>query len=346
MSVAPVVTTGELAERLEARLNGPSDLEIRAVNDLDGACAGEVSFIGDHAHARRWSTSAATAAVIGEGLEADAHDPERRALIHVANADLAMASLLEWFEPEPYRPPVGVHPTAWVDPAAVLGENVAIGPMTTVGADVRLGDGVTLHAGVHLYPAVTIGAGSELHAGVVIRAGTTIGARVIIHQNASIGADGFGYRPSADGTHIVKMPHLGTVRIEDDVEIGASACVDRGKFGATVIGRGTKIDNLVQIGHNCRIGQYCLVAGLAGLSGSVVLGDGVQIGGAAGILDHCTLGSGSKLGAYSATMHDIPPGEAWLGMPALRAKDALRQFASIRKLPGLMSGRSTSLPSE
>jgi UDP-3-O-[3-hydroxymyristoyl] glucosamine N-acyltransferase len=161
------------------------------------------------------------------------------------------------------------------------------------------------------------------------------------HQGVSIGADGFGYRPDPHGGGLLKVPHLGTVEVGDRVEIGANACVDRGKFGATVVGEGTKIDNLVQIAHNCRIGRSCIIAGLCGLSGSVTLEDGVVLGGNVGIADHVTIGAGARIGAKAGVMSDVPAGRSMLGCPADDLRAALRQMAAVRKLPDLIRGLSS-----
>jgi UDP-3-O-[3-hydroxymyristoyl] glucosamine N-acyltransferase len=178
---------------------------------------------------------------------------------------------------------------------------------------------------------------------VVVRERCRLGRRLLLHPNVTIGADGFGYEPAPDGSGLVKVPHIGTVIIEDDVEIGAGSCVDRAKFGATVIGAGTKIDNLVQIAHNCRIGRNCVIAALSGLSGSVTVGDGARIAGAVGIVDHVSIGSGATIGAGAGVMKDVPPGETQLGGPAVEIRQALRQMAAIRKLPDWMQQASRLL---
>jgi len=163
-----------------------------------------------------------------------------------------------------------------------------------------------------------------------------IGRGVILHQNVSIGADGFGYRPDPTGRGLLKVPHIGNVILEDGVEIGSNSCVDRAKFGSTIVGAGTKIDNICQIAHNCRIGRCCVIAGCAGISGSVTIGDGVQMGGMVGIIDHINIGSGARLGAMCFVMRDIPAGQSVLGYPADDGQTVLRQWASVRKLPGLL----------
>jgi UDP-3-O-[3-hydroxymyristoyl] glucosamine N-acyltransferase len=256
-----------------------------------------------------------------------------------------MIGLLEmFFVPEPV-PALGVHPSAVVDPTATLGAQVRIGPHVSIAAGASIGDGVVLHAGVRIYEYVAIGAGTVVHANTVIRHRCRIGKSVILHQNVSIGADGFGYRPDPKSATLLKVPHLGNVVLEDGVEIGANTGVDRGKFGSTIIGAGTKVDNLVQIGHNVRIGRCCVIAGCVGISGSVQIGDGVQVGGAAGFIDHVQVGDRAKIGAMTLVTKDMPPGATWLGLPADEAQATLRQWASVRKLPELIRRLTKSLES-
>jgi len=332
----PIFSAASLCRRLGGRLVGHGEMPIAGVNALDEATADEITFIADPRHARRWGASRAAAAVVTEGLQPAGHDPQKRALIYVPDAELAVASLLELFQPPEVLPEVGVHATAWVHERARLGRGVRIGPHVSVEADCVIEDNVILYAGVRLYAQVTIGAGSVLHANCVVRSRCRLGRAVILHQNVSIGADGFGYRPAADGQGLVKIPQIGTVIIEDGVEIGANSCVDRAKFGSTVIGAGTKIDNLVQIGHNCRIGRGCVIVAQTAIAGSVTIGQGVVIAGCVGISDHLRIGDGARIGGGSGITRDIPAGETWLGYPASPAGETLRQWATIRKLPSLI----------
>jgi UDP-3-O-[3-hydroxymyristoyl] glucosamine N-acyltransferase len=335
---------GELAATLGGRLVGDPVRPVRGVGALDEAGPDEITFIADAAHAKRWADARAGAAVVSEGLAPrSGPDDGGRALIFVADAELALATILDLFGPAAPLPPPGVHASAWVHPSAEIGPGARVGPQVTVDGGCRVGAEVVLHPGVRLYPGVTIGEASVIHANCVVRERTIIGRRVILHQNVSIGSDGFGYRPSRDGSGLVKMPHIGNVVIEDDVEIGAGTCVDRAKFGSTVIGAGTKIDNLVQIAHNCRIGRSCVIAGLSGVAGSCVIGDGAMLGGAAGISDHLRIGRGARIAARSGVMNDVPDGESWAGTPACRSRDTLRQIAALRRLPGLMHRISSRL---
>jgi UDP-3-O-[3-hydroxymyristoyl] glucosamine N-acyltransferase len=330
----PRTTAAALAQRIDARLAGAGDVTITGLAAIDEAKPGDLTFISDLHYAARWPQSRAAAAVVAESL-ASAVDSTRPLLI-VRDVEQAMIGLLAAFAPPEDQPEIGVHATAVVHASAKLGQATRIGPHVWVGANCVVGDGVVLHAGARLYSSVHVGAGSIIHANTVIRERCVIGRGVILHQNVSIGADGFGYRPAPDGRGIVKMPHIGTVIIEDGVEIGPATCVDRAKFGATVIGAGTKIDNLVQIAHNCRVGRCCLIAGQSGLGGSTTLGDGVIFAGAVGVVDHISVGAGAKIGARSLVTRDVPAGASWLGSPAEDGRTTLRQWASIRRLPDLI----------
>ncbi len=336
MSGAPSFTTAELADRVRGELCGRDDLTVTGVNALDDASTGDITFLADEAHAARWSAASAVAAVVSRDLQPAGHDPDSRALIRVPDAALAMIELLQVFAPAPPLPDVGTHPTAWVHPDATLGRDVRIGPHVSIDRGTTVGHRVVLHAGTRLYPNVSIGDESVVHANTVIRQRCRIGRRVVLHENVSIGADGFGYEAAPDGSGVLKVPQIGTVEIEDDVEIGAGSCVDRAKFGVTVIGAGTKIDNLVQIGHNCRIGRHCVIVALSGLAGSVTLEDGVTLAGAVGVADHVTIGRGATVGAQSGVMRDIPPGKTYLGTPAVEARQFFRQFAALGQLPDWM----------
>lgn len=328
-------SVGDLAQRLGGKIHGRGDLSISGINSLAQAGPGEITFITTARYARQWPGSRASAALIPDALVA--HVPaNERAIIAVPDAELAVVTLLELFKPPEPLPDLGIHPSAVIHPDARLGADVRIGPHVSVDRNAFIGDGVVLHAGVRIYAEAAIGAGSVLHANVVVRHRCRIGRGVVLHQGVAIGADGFGYRPDPSGRGLLKVPQIGNVVIEDGVEIGANSCVDRAKFGSTVIGAGTKIDNLCQIAHNCRIGRSCIIAGQSGVAGSTVLGDGVVLGGQVGIIDHLNLGDQARVAAKSAVFRDIPPGESWAGMPAENGQAMLRQWASVRKLPRLL----------
>lgn len=330
-------TVAALAAQLGGEVRGDPHVTVTGINAIDDATRGDVTFVSHPRYAQRWAGCAASAAVVSAKVAAAMPEADTRPVIVVADAEIASIYLLKLFAPAESVPSSGVDPLASVHATAQLGTDVRVGPYVSIGPRVQIGDRVVLHPGVRLYDDAAVGEDSVLHGNVVVRERCQIGRRVIIHANVSIGSDGFGYRPDPDGAGLLKVPHLGAVQVHDDVEIGANTCVDRAKFGFTVIGAGTKIDNLCQIAHNVRIGRCCVVAAQTGLSGSVVLGDGVQIGGRGGASDHVTIGSGARLGGNSVAFKDVPPGATWIGFPADEASATKRQWASLRRLPQLIA---------
>lgn len=326
-------TTGSLAQLLGAELVGRADLPIARLDHLDAAGPDALTFIRSSAYSDKWPACKAGAALVTRDVKVPGHDPDARALLLVDDADLALVKLLELFAPKPEPRPPGTHPSAVVDPSAVIGAGVHIGPGCIVGARTRLGDGCVLTANVTLESDVSIGRATVLHPGVVIGARCKIGQACILYGGVVVGADGFGYRPAPDGRGVVKVPHLGNVEIGDAVEIGANSCVDRAKFGSTVIGSGTKVDNLCQVAHNCIIGRACLLCGMCGMGGSVTVGDGVVIGGCVAIADNVTIGARAMIGGNSGVMGDVPAGETWWGFPAAPSRDTARFMVLIRNLP-------------
>jgi UDP-3-O-[3-hydroxymyristoyl] glucosamine N-acyltransferase len=336
------LTAGTLADSLGAVLDGPSDLVCSGVSSIADAKDGDITFMVDTNYAASWEESKASIGIVQSGIDVPNHDPSIRALLRVDDAELAIAYVLSLFMPEGDLPEVGVHPNAVVSPSALLGEEVRIGPFVCIADDAVIGDRTSIYSNVRIGRACCIGADTVLHAGVAIEYNCCVGSNCILHSNVSIGADGFGFRPSEDQSRLVKMPHIGNAELGDHVEIGSNSCVDRGKFATTKIGDGTKLDNLVQIGHNCQIGKHCVIAATTGIGGSVQVGDWVQIGANVGIAPHCIIGNGARIGSKSGVMHNIPEGEEWLGLPAGRLRDVLRQWASVRKLPRIIAqfGRS------
>ncbi|HMO50327.1 MAG TPA: UDP-3-O-(3-hydroxymyristoyl)glucosamine N-acyltransferase [Kiritimatiellia bacterium] len=327
-------TASDLARTVEGTLIGNPDRILSGIEHIEKAGDTHLTFIGSRSYLARWQTSGAGAALISEELEAE--PGPGRALIRVKNADLALALALALFElPAPVAE-TGIHPDATVHPTAQIGENVIVGAGCYVGASVRIGPGAKLYPNVTVLDETVIGAQCVLWPGVIIRERCVLGNGVILQPNVAIGGDGFGYRPSPDRRSLVKIPHIGNVVIEDGVEIGANSTVDRGKFSATVIGAGTKIDNLVQIGHNCRIGRCCVIAACTGVAGSVTMGDGVMCGGCVAIKDHVTIGSGVRIGGGSGITGDIAPGQTVVGYPAEPHQQTLRQWAALKKLPDFM----------
>lgn len=320
----------EINEVLQGEIIGTTSEQIIGAEDILRAESNHITFIGNRKFAKLWDDSKACIAITNSNLKIEAK--ENRAIIKVKNADLAMAKVLEMFDPGPPQFDENIHPNATVDPTVKVGKDVKIGAGTYVGKNVVLGDGVVLYPNVTVLDESEIGAGTIVWSGTVIRERSIIGMFCIFHNNVSIGADGFGYRPAENGQGLVKIPQIGNVVIGNAVEIGANSCVDRGKFSSTIIGDGCKIDNLVQIAHNCIMGRSCIMAGASGLAGSVTLGDGVIIGGSASIKDHVTIHSGATVGAGSGVMSDIPAGKTFLGYPATEAREMLKQWVALRNL--------------
>ncbi|MEE9362007.1 MAG: UDP-3-O-(3-hydroxymyristoyl)glucosamine N-acyltransferase [Cellulophaga sp.] len=313
---------GELVGDTDQVINGPEELEKASVN--------HITFIGSPKFVRLWESSKACAAIVNDNLTIE--PGENRALIKVKNADLAMAKLLEEFDPGPPELKEEIHTTAIVHESAKIGVGCKIGAGCYIGKDVVLGDAVVLYPNVSIFDETTIGNNTIVWSGTVIRERSVIGSHCIFHTNVSIGADGFGYRPSDDGRGLVKIPQIGNVIIGNYVEIGANSAVDRAKFSSTIVGDGCKIDNFVQIAHNCIMGRSCIMAGHSGLAGSVTLGDGVIIGGSASIKDHTTIHSGAIVGAGSGVMKDVQAGKTVLGYPAMDSKEMIKQWIAMRKL--------------
>lgn len=330
-------TATDLATLVGGDLEGSGEVAISGVEALLEAAAGDLTFIGDAKHARQWTDASASVALVTRGLELGTWDHETRAIVRVDDADQAMIVVLEALEAATReladRPEPGIHPSAVIDETASIGEGVAIGPGVVVGRRATIGRNVVLDAGVRLYADTTVGDDCHLHAHVVIRERCRLSSGCILHAGVVIGSDGFGYRPDPAGTGLRKIPHLGHVEVGTDVEIGANTCIDRGKFGATLVGDGSKIDNLCQIGHNCRIGRFVVISGLTGIAGSTSIGDGTLIGGGCGLADHLKIGAGCQIGARSGIMNDIPDGETWAGFPAKEIRQALKEQAVIRRLP-------------
>lgn len=329
-----------LAALLGAELRGSAPAPLSAIDSLEAAAMHSLSFIRDAKHAHRWATTNAGAVLVSRRVVDAKPDlfalRDGHALLIVEDADMALIALLERITPTMVGPLVGVHPLAAIDPTATVAETARIGAGVAIGPHSTVGDHAILHPGVVIGASVHIGEASELQPRVVILDRCSIGARCLLQPGVVIGGDGFGFRPNPSGGPPIKIPHAGGVKIGDDVEIGANTTIDRGKFGDTTIGHGTKIDNLVQIGHNCVIGNNCLICGMVGLAGSVRLGDGVTLGGGVGIADGRRVGDGATLGAKAGLMVNVPAGETWLGAPAVPSRQAMRQFAAIESLPELI----------
>lgn len=329
----PLSTTGDLACLLGGELLGPSDLAILGVEGLDSAGPGDLTFIRSARYAQRWSASRATAALVTRGIEVPGHDPERRALLVVDDADHAMLSMLSAAEARAPRPAIvpGIHPAAVVDPSATVAPSASVGPCAIVAPGARVGEGAVIGAGVFVGEGVVVGDGTVIHPRVTLQPGTRIGRGCVLHPGVVLGGDGFGFLPGPKGP--VKIPHLGGVRVGDGVEIGANTTIDRGKFADTSVGDATKIDNLVQIGHSCNIGRGVVICGCCAIAGSVTIGDGAMLGGHVAVRDNITVEPGAMIGGTAIIDCDVTAGEPWVGRPARPASIGTRIIASTMKLP-------------
>lgn len=322
-------TIEEINAVLQGEIVGNASCKITAPEQLEAATDTEISFIGSKKYEKFWNDSKACVAVVNQDISIE--PGENRAFIKVKNADLAMSQVLELFAPAPPVFEVDIHPTAVIDKSATIGNGTRIGAGCYIGPNVKLGENITIYPNVTILDECSVGKNTVIWSGAVVRERCHIGAYCILHPNCSIGADGFGFRPCPE-KGLVKIPQIGNVIIGNGVEIGANSCVDRGKFSSTVLGDGCKIDNLVQIGHNSKLGRFCIMAGNSGLAGSVTLGDGVMIGGSASIKDHLTIGNGAIVGAGSGVAADVEAGKVVLGYPAVDARDALKQWAVLKRL--------------
>jgi UDP-3-O-[3-hydroxymyristoyl] glucosamine N-acyltransferase len=322
-------TLEQINEVLKGEIVGTTSQLITAPEQLERASTSEISFIGHKKYERLWATSTACVAVVNEDISIE--PGENRAFIKVKNADLAMSQVLELFAPPTPIFSIDIHPSATVDASATIGTGTRIGAGSYIGPNVVLGENVSIYPNVTILDECTIGKNTVIWPGSVVRERCHLGTDCIVHPNATIGADGFGFRPCPE-RGLVKIPQIGNVVIGNWVEIGANTCVDRGKFSSTVLSDGCKIDNLVQIGHNSILGKFCIMAGNSGLAGSVTLGNGVIIGGSASIKDHTTIGDGAIVGAGSGVTGDIEAGKMMLGYPAVEARDALKQWAILKRL--------------
>jgi UDP-3-O-[3-hydroxymyristoyl] glucosamine N-acyltransferase len=324
------VTLAELAALVGGELIGDGTIEVNGVSPIDPSERIQASHV-TLAESEQYfvKAHASDAAAIVVSFDAPA---SKKPLIRVKKTTLALAKMLAIFHPVA-KPAAGVHPTAFVGSGVTLGESVHVGANAVVKDGVSIGDRSVVDAGAVVGERVTIGADCVVHSNATLYRDIRLGNRVIVHSGTVIGSDGFGY--TQDGTTRVKIPQVGTVVIEDDVEIGANVAIDRSTLGETVIRRGTKIDNLVQIAHNVVIGENTVVCGLVGISGSVTIGDNVTLAGQVGLADHVSIGANATIGAQSGVTKNLEGGHYYLGSPAVPIGQASRQYAVIANLPEL-----------
>ncbi len=326
--MAQQMKVSEVAERLGAVCEGPEDVVITGVAGVRDAHPGEVTFLANPKYAADAASTRASAIIVPMAWDRPCH----ATLIRVENPDAAFARVVEWFAPAPVRPVPGVHPTAVVAPDVRLGAEVSIGPYCVIEPGARIGARTTLMAGVYVGHEAEIGDDGLLYPHVSLRERVKIGHRVILHNGVVIGSDGFGYTVNAEGVR-TKIPQVGTVVVGDDVEIGANTTVDRARFGKTVIGRGVKIDNLVQIAHNVFIGDHAVIVAQVGIAGSTTIGSRVVLAGQVGVSGHLVIGEGTIVGAQSGVSKSLPPGGYYLGSPAQPHEKTMRALAHLQRLP-------------
>jgi UDP-3-O-[3-hydroxymyristoyl] glucosamine N-acyltransferase len=318
----------ELAEMLGGELCGDGRIAIDGVATIEDAEAGDITFVASSHYTKFLDTTRASAVIAAPDVECPIPS------IRMENPYVGFLTALAAFEEDmAQKYPRGVHETAIIDPSAGLGDNVAIGPFCYVGPNAQVGDNSTLVFGVYVGTATTIGDDCLIYANVTIREGCEVGSRVIMHPGAVVGSDGFGYVKES-GAHR-KIPQIGGVVIEDDVELGANTTVDRATVGATRIGRGTKIDNVVHVAHNSTIGKNTVMAAQTGMAGSVKIGDDVVIAGQVGIGDHVTIGDGVIVAGQSGVSANVKPGKTVSGQPARDHRLAKRIHACTTRLPEL-----------
>jgi len=317
-------TLAELARRVDGEVIGNPAREIERLQPLDAAGARDLSFLTAAKYVAAARVSAAGALLVGRSAPALAVDR-----IVVDDPATAVATLLELFHP-PTRSQPGIHPSAVIGDGARIDPSAHVGPYAVLGRGVAVGPGAAIHAHVVLGDGVEVGARSVLHPHVVLYEGVRVGADVEIHAGVVLGADGFGYASSPAGHR--KIPQVGGVVVGDRVEIGALSAVDRGALADTSIGEGTKIDNLVQVGHNVRVGRHVLLCGQAGIAGSATLGDFVVLAGQSGVGDHVEIGAGTQVAAKSAVLQDEPAGRKVAGIPAIELGEWKRRRAIERRL--------------
>lgn len=316
----------EIAARLGVPLHGDGSIEISGVSGIREARSGEITFLGSPKYEAYLSTTRASA-IIMAGPRPDCAIP----ILETREPYLTFLAALKLFEHDRLGASPGIHPSAIVSERAILADGVSIGPFVVVEDDAAIEDGVAVMAGCYIGQKSRIGGGSLLYPHVVIRDGCVVGRNVIIHSGAVIGDDGFGF--ARDGDAITKVPQIGNVELGDDVEIGANTTIDRATVGTTRIGRGTRIDNLVQIAHNVQIGESCFICAQVGISGSTVVGSFVTLAGQAGLVGHIDIGDGVQVGAQGGVTKSIPKGTSVSGYPALPHQQAKRIYAAMRSLP-------------
>ena len=326
----------ELARRIGAELRGGGG-EVSGVAPLETATSSEIAFYANPRYRKQLAATRARAVIVSE--EDAGHVPAAAARLVAAQPYVAFAKASALFHRELVLEP-GIQRGALTDETAQIHPTAAVSPGAYVGPGAKIGAHTTLHAGARVLDQAEVGEGCVLWPGAVVRERCRIGNRVVLQPNAVVGSDGFGFafdlQGDGEGPLHRKVPQAGIVRVEDDVEVGACSCIDRATLGETVIGRGTKIDNLVQVGHNVQVGPLCLLVAQCGISGSTELGQGVILAGQVGVVGHLRIGDGARAGAQAGVAHDIPDGETVTGYPAIPHREWLRMSAALPRVPELL----------
>lgn len=329
----------EIAALVDADVEGDAAIAIRRVAKIEEAGEGDVTFVANPKYAKFLPLTNASAVIVARSLQLtpDERSAIRAVLLRTNDPYLAFLKALRTFNPPSDPLPPGIHATAVIAPDARLGKDIRAGEHVVVGSRAIIGDGVMLCAGTVIGADVAIGNGALLHPNVTVREGCRIGQRVIIHAGSVIGSDGFGFAPKADGSY-EKIPQMGIVVVEDEVEIGANCTIDRATLGETVIRRGAKLDNLIQVAHNVVIGENTVIAAQAGISGSTKIGAGCMIGGQVGFTGHIDIADRTKVGAQSGVHRSVQtPGTTIFGYPAMPHREAMKTHGAISRLPDLVA---------
>lgn len=326
----PTRTLSELARLCGAVVDGDPNRAIDGPASLAEAGPREITFFANPRYRNQLAETHAGAVVVSPDIEKPRAD---LSFLRVTNPDKAFTAIVAAFAEEDPAPLAGIHSSAVVDPSAKVAQSASIGAFCWIGPGAVVGERTTLHASVSIGRNAQVGDDTTIHSGVRIYSRVTIGSRVLLHSNCVIGSDGYGFEPTREGW--AKIPQVGTVIVEDDVEMGASCAIDRGRFGATRIGRGAKLDNLVHVAHNVSVGEAALLIAQVGIAGSSRIGKRAIVAGQVGIGGHVTIGDGARIGAQSGVTGDVPPGVDYLGTPAHPRSDALRSWSLTARLPEL-----------
>ncbi|MBM3416948.1 MAG: UDP-3-O-(3-hydroxymyristoyl)glucosamine N-acyltransferase [Bacteroidetes bacterium] len=327
-----IFPASQIALLINGRIEGDPDATVSSFGKIEEAGKGQLAFFANPKYEEYLYTTGASVIIINDAYQL--RQPLKATLIRVPDAYTAFATLLSKYQEIMQQQLTGIQQPCYIAQSASCGQQVFIGAFSYLGENVKVGNNSKLYPNVYLGDNVTVGDNCIIHPGVKIYHDCLIGNNVTIHAGTIIGSDGFGFAPQADGS-FKKIPQIGNVVIEDNVEIGANATIDRATMGSTLIKSGAKLDNLIQIAHNVEVGHSTVIAAQAGISGSTKIGDGVMIGGQAGIVGHIQLGDGAKVNAQSGVSKSIEPGKAVTGSPAYDYTSALRSQAAARKLPEL-----------